>query len=47
LVTSTLGWHAYADGAVSVDVVPGNHITMMASPHVEQLAAAVTQRIAI
>ena len=39
--TSTLGWHAYADGAMSVHLAPGNHITMMASPNVELLAGMI------
>ena len=35
----TLGWSDWADGGVEVEVVPGNHATMVYKPHVEVLAA--------
>jgi thioesterase domain-containing protein len=41
---STLGWRQFG-GSVSVDLVPGNHITMMSDPHVSSLAAALQQRL--
>ena len=34
----TLGWSEWAAGGVDVDVVPGNHATMVYKPHVEVLA---------
>jgi hypothetical protein len=40
---SSLGWSAYAQGEVAVQVVPGNHITMMSEPHVARLAERVRQ----
>lgn len=43
---STLGWGTYASSAPSVEVVPGNHITMMTEPHVSVLAAKLSQQIA-
>lgn len=35
---ATLGWWQYARGSVAVNVVPGNHVTMMWEPHVQGLA---------
>jgi thioesterase domain-containing protein/acyl carrier protein len=35
----TLGWGDWAQGGVDVEVVPGNHATMVYKPHVEVLAA--------
>ncbi|AGC43403.1 non-ribosomal peptide synthetase [Myxococcus stipitatus DSM 14675] len=35
---STWGWRRHAEGAVTVVDVPGDHMTMLASPHVEVLA---------
>ncbi len=35
---ATLGWWQYARGPVEVNVVPGNHVTMMWEPHVQGLA---------
>jgi len=32
------GWRRYADGPVDIHVVPGDHHTMMSSPHVRVLA---------
>jgi len=34
----TWGWQPYAAGQVSVDDVPGDHLTMMRHPHVQALA---------
>jgi amino acid adenylation domain-containing protein len=38
---STLGWNELTDGPVTVILVPGNHFTMMAQPHVQVLAKEV------
>lgn len=38
---SSMGWSAYAEGPVKTLLVPGNHITMMAPPHVEALAHGI------
>lgn len=45
LATSTLGWRAYASGSVDVEIVPGNHITMMSEPNVRVLAKRLGQRL--
>ncbi|RKZ84633.1 MAG: hypothetical protein DRR19_17430 [Candidatus Parabeggiatoa sp. nov. 1] len=34
----TWGWHQYADGEVDIQVVPGDHFTMMSQPNVRVLA---------
>ncbi|MGZ3458004.1 MAG: type I polyketide synthase, partial [Archangium sp.] len=36
-----LAWIPLADGGVEVHVVPGNHVTMLAEPHVRSLAKKV------
>ncbi len=41
LTTSSLGWRQYATGPVQVQLVEGDHITMLASEHAQSLAAAV------
>jgi thioesterase domain-containing protein len=35
---ATLGWSDWADGGVDVQIVPGNHATMVYKPNVETLA---------
>ena len=42
LATSSMGWREYASTPVEVAVVPGNHITMMSEPQVQQLALAIS-----
>jgi amino acid adenylation domain-containing protein len=41
----TLGWSQWADGGVDVEVVPGNHATMVYKPHVEVLAEKLRTRL--
>src|SRR5208283_4064652 len=41
----TLGWSKWADGGVEVEVVPGNHATMVYKPHVEVLAEKLRTRL--
>jgi amino acid adenylation domain-containing protein len=43
---STLGWERWADGPVAIELVPGNHLTMLFEPHVATLAARLAARIA-
>ena len=38
LLDPTLGWSDWADGGVDVQIVPGNHATMVYKPNVEILA---------
>ncbi len=38
LLDATLGWSDWAEGGVDVQVVPGNHATMVYKPNVETLA---------
>jgi thioesterase domain-containing protein/acyl carrier protein len=40
------GWDQFADGAVRVFDVPGSHLSMLAPPHVSQLARAFDQALA-
>ncbi len=42
---STMGWGAYARGNVAVQVVAGNHITMMSEPQIAQLGVLVKQSL--
>ena len=35
----TWGWNQLAEAGVDVRIVPGDHVTMMAEPHVRQLAS--------
>jgi len=35
---STWGWNQFSSQPVEVDIVPGNHITMLGEPHVQVLA---------
>ena len=41
----TLGWSKWADEGVDVEVVPGNHATMVYQPHVEVLAEKLRTRL--
>ncbi|MFP2903721.1 non-ribosomal peptide synthetase [Pyxidicoccus sp. 3LFB2] len=41
----TWGWKRYAARTVPVESVPGDHMTMMATPHVQYLAEKVRQRL--
>ena len=38
LLDATLGWSDWAEGGVDVQLVPGNHATMVYKPNVETLA---------
>ncbi len=38
----TLGWNGWAEGGVDVQLVPGNHATMVYKPNVETLAEKLT-----
>lgn len=40
---STLGWKHFSNETMTVQCVPGNHITMMSNPHVSVLAEKITQ----
>ena len=37
-IDATLGWSDWAEGGVDVQIVPGNHATMVYKPNVETLA---------
>jgi natural product biosynthesis luciferase-like monooxygenase protein len=39
------GWRRYCDGEVRVGSVPGNHFTVLRSPNVEHVAAAIQRMI--
>jgi thioesterase domain-containing protein len=41
----TLGWSKWADEGVDVELVPGNHATMVYKPHVEVLAEKLRIRL--
>ena len=41
-----LGWGEVVTGGVDVEVVEGGHSTMLAEPHVRQLAAAMRRKLA-
>ena len=43
---ATLGWCQYARGPLEVNVVPGNHLTMMWEPHVQGLAECLGATLA-
>jgi amino acid adenylation domain-containing protein len=45
LDTSTMGWQAFASRAVDVEVVPGNHITMLSAENAPILAASIVRRL--
>jgi thioesterase domain-containing protein len=38
----TLGWGRLAAGGVEIEVVPGNHYTMLRKPHVEAVGECLT-----
>lgn len=42
----TWGWHAFAEGAVDLQIVPGDHSGMMQEPHVRILAQRVNECLA-
>lgn len=42
---STLGWKDYAYGQVEVEVVPGNHITLLSTVNAPFLAQRIAQRL--
>jgi amino acid adenylation domain-containing protein len=42
----TLGWGAYASRPVTVQSVPGDHITMLVEPNVERVAACLGELLA-
>jgi thioesterase domain-containing protein len=46
LLDATLGWSDWADGGVDVQLVPGNHATMVYKPNVETLATKLAVCIA-
>ncbi|HEU4328582.1 MAG TPA: amino acid adenylation domain-containing protein [Roseiflexaceae bacterium] len=41
----TLGWSALIEGPITCCRVPGDHISMLARPHVETLAARLAERL--
>jgi len=41
----TWGWNQLAPGTVEVRIVPGDHVTMMAEPHVRTLATQLAECI--
>jgi thioesterase domain-containing protein/glycosyltransferase involved in cell wall biosynthesis len=41
----TWGWAVLATGPLAVQVVPGDHYTLLAEPHVQELAAALESRL--
>jgi thioesterase domain-containing protein len=41
----TWGWNQLVDGQVDVRIIPGDHITMMAEPHVKNLAIELSAAI--
>ncbi|NHN38212.1 amino acid adenylation domain-containing protein [Pseudomaricurvus alcaniphilus] len=45
LAQSSLGWQGYASGPVQVQLVAGDHITMLAPAQAEGLAAALARRL--
>jgi len=40
-----LGWEKVTKGEIVVHEVPGEHMALLRSPHVEGLAAAILQRL--
>ena len=46
LLDATLGWSDWAEGGVDVQLVPGNHATMVYKPNVETLADKLAECIA-
>ena len=42
----TLGWGAHCTGRIEVIDVPGNHLTMMAPPHIDRLSEIVSTLLA-
>jgi amino acid adenylation domain-containing protein len=42
----TWGWGDYAQGAVQVETIPGDHLTMMARPHCNALAERLNEIVA-
>jgi thioesterase domain-containing protein len=46
LLDSKLGWSEWAEGGVDVQLVPGNHATMVYKPNVETLAEKLAACIA-
>ncbi|WP_437835307.1 amino acid adenylation domain-containing protein [Sorangium sp. So ce1153] len=42
----TWGWQPYARGAVSLELVPGDHLTIMSHPHVRVLADRLRHHLA-
>ena len=38
-------WIELAEGGIDISVVPGNHVTMMHAPHVEETAARLRERL--
>ncbi|RKZ91700.1 MAG: non-ribosomal peptide synthetase [Candidatus Parabeggiatoa sp. nov. 1] len=39
----TCGWHKFSESGVSVQIVPGDHFTMLKKPHVQILAAQLKE----
>ena len=37
------GWNDYASHKIAVEITPGNHLTMIAQPHVQQLAELISK----
>ncbi len=42
---STMGWKAYASGQLDVEVVPGNHITLLSTANAPFLAQRIAKRL--
>ncbi|MEJ2406195.1 MAG: amino acid adenylation domain-containing protein [Candidatus Thiodiazotropha sp.] len=36
--SASWGWEAFCTGKISIDIIPGDHITMLSEPHVQTLA---------
>ena len=45
LEVASLGWDQYAAGPVTVEVVPGNHLTMLGEAHAGALAERLGERL--
>ena len=46
IIAPTLGWQHFSQEAVEVYIVPGDHFTMLAEPHVQQLAEQLSACLA-
>jgi thioesterase domain-containing protein len=46
LTDTTYGWSQLAEGSLEIEVVTGNHFTMLEEPHVSLLAQKLRVRLA-